>query len=342
MIQGHGNDIFNYNNVINTDFSSNVWYDSNTNELLEYLKARIEHIKNYPDPDSSELKIKIAKLHNITSSEILVTNGSTEAFYLIAQTFSGITSNIFYPSFAEYEDACKIFKHKIQFHTTDSFNRYSPKNAYELVWIGNPNNPDGTTIKATTLEKLCEENPKTYFVIDEAYNELCWDSTSIIPITNRHSNLIIIKSFTKAFAIPGIRLGYAVASKNIISRMRDIKIPWSVNSLAIDAGLFICDNYNKLLPAIEVVSQKSIILQQQIETISGIEVHNSKCNFFLVKMESGSATKLKTFLIDRYGILIRVASNFRGLNDSFFRIAVQSDEENKLFIKGVTEFLNTQ
>ncbi len=339
MIHGHGNDLYKYNNII-ADFSSNIWYKGLSAGLSEYLKNNINRITHYPEPDAKELADKIAKLHNISEHNILVTNGATEAFYLLAHLFPNRESSIFYPAFAEYEDACKSFKHKLDFHNIKDFENVTFTHTPSLVWIGNPNNPDGTLFKQHQIKDLCERHSNSVFVIDEAYIELCAGAESSIKITDTCENLIIVRSFTKAFAIPGIRLGYIVAEKSIINNIKKIKMPWSVNEVAILAGLYITEHYNELLPNKESLLHESTILQNQLAEISGIKITPTKCNYILVKLEKGDASQLKQFLATRYKLLIRDASNFRGLNSSHFRIAVQTPQNNELLINGIEEWLN--
>ncbi len=339
MIHGHGNDLYKYNNII-ADFSSNIWYKGFSAGLSEYLKNNINRITHYPEPDAKKLAVKIAKLHNISEHNILVTNGATEAFYLLAQLFSNCESSIFYPAFAEYEDACKTFKHRLVFHNIKEIEKVTFAHTQSLIWIGNPNNPDGTQFKQHQIQNLCKKYPNSVFVTDEAYIELCAGAESSIEITDTCENLIIVRSFTKAFAIPGIRLGYLIAEKNIINNLRKIKMPWSVNEIAIRAGLYITKHYNELLPNKESLLHESATLQNQLAEIPGLKITPTNCNYILIKLEKGNAAHLKQFLTNRYKLLIRDASNFRGLDSSYFRIAVQTPQNNKLLIQGIKEWLN--
>jgi threonine-phosphate decarboxylase len=341
MINGHGNDIHLYAGQIVADFSSNVVPYGMHSLLADYLCTQIKIARNYPEPDAASLSKKLANFYGITEESVVITNGSAEAFYLVAHLFSSCSSTIVIPSFAEYEDASRIHNHKQVFINNAIFEKQTNFDT-DLVWLGNPNNPDGKFFDADHIENLCKLNPNTYIVVDEAYTGLCSaDCSSITKISN-NNNLILIRSLTKIFAIPGLRLGYIVANPTICEKIRSLKMPWSVNSLAIAAGSFIIDNYNLLVPNIEELLQLSRNLQQQLKTVEGIDVVNSQTNYFLVKLHKGKSSDLKAFLINEYGLLVRDASNFRGLNTSFVRIAAQQESYNTMLVEGIKQWITTQ
>jgi threonine-phosphate decarboxylase len=328
MIHGHGSDRYLCETEIKADFSSNVWYEGLPPELAHHIESKIKDIIHYPEPDAGSLNQNIAEQFSVDVENVLVTNGATEAFYLLAQLKAGETSYITYPAFAEYEDACSIFKLTKQFiKNTEITNdvKFIPQSTF---WLGNPNNPDGKIFDLAMIRLLCSNNPETLFVIDEAYADLCTNFESAIALIHVLANVVIVRSLTKAFAIPGIRLGYIIASPAIIQNLKSIKMPWSVNALAIEAGHFILSHYQKLLPCKVKLHQESKDLQHALSSISGLEVLASDCNYFLVKLQKGRALDLKQYLLSEYGYLIRDASNFRGLDQSFLRIAVQETSHN--------------
>lgn len=337
MIKGHGNDIYDFRDKIIADFSSNVVYKGPPCELIDFLANSVKNIVNYPEPDADSLRLKIAKYHKIDVASIIVTNGSTEAFYMLAHIFKGKKSSILIPSFSEYEDACCLYDHDIDFYSNSVFNS-ELKIKSDILWIGNPNNPDGKIYKIDEIKDFLINNPQIILIIDEAYIDLCINNYSCIDLINEFENIIIVRSLTKSFAIPGIRLGYILSSPEIRMKLLKVKIPWSVNIIALNAGNYIFDNYSELLNEFKDIANNSIILQRNLSQIKGLDVFNSLCNYFLLKLEEGKAIELKHFLIENYGILIRDAANFRGLDSSFFRVAVQDEIKNKLLIKGITEW----
>ncbi|OJV87997.1 MAG: hypothetical protein BGO34_13460 [Bacteroidia bacterium 44-10] len=336
MQTGHGNDIYDYPNI-RCDFSSNIPYRNASAIIADYLKDRMDNIYNYPDPDARKLASQLADFHNVSTNNILATNGSAEAFYLLAHLFQNRKSIIPYPAFSEYEDACRIYRHELSFLPVGLLQGAGHFEA-DTVWFGVPNNPDGTIMDNETISRFCSENPQTAFIVDAAYDASCPRGESVKSLQGRFKNLITVHSLTKTFGIPGLRLGYIVADRQIIDGIRLLRPPWSVNALALEAGSFILENWDKLLPDTASLCAESARLQQKIVVMPQFEVTASPTNFFLVKMKEGIATELKQYLVDNFGLLIRDASNFRGLTPQHFRISVQGEIWNHQLVEALKFF----
>lgn len=340
MISGHGDDQFRYFQPIKADFSSNVWFGGTPPELICHLQQNLHLVGNYPEPDAAGLCRKVAASLDVNPEQVLAFNGSVEAFYTIALAFREAVSAILIPAFAEYEDACRMHNHQISFFTSAESLNDSGKEA-DLRWIGNPNNPDGHIFQFAEIEEFLKRNPKTILVIDEAYASFIPGFQSVIELTNKFENLIVVRSLTKCCAIPGLRLGYVVASFKLAERLRQFQQPWSVNALAQEAGTFLIENRIPDLIDRMVIDQFSKHLQENIVQIDGFQVIPSEAPFFLVEMQSETAAELKEFLIQEHGILIRDASNFRGLNERYFRVCARSEEDNLLLLEGLRKYSRT-
>lgn len=336
MLHGHGDDLYNYNVVIKANFSSNVWHSGVQDDLLKHLKKHLSKIENYPAPNADNLSASIANHHQLNNSSVLVTNGATEAFYTIAQAFKYKPVHIGIPTFMEYESACKSHNTAINFFSRHAILEHSFTES--LVFICNPNNPDGYSNSLEEIEHLLQHNPQTIFVIDEAYIDFDTKIKSCVSLLNTYQNIIIVKSLTKVFAIPGLRLGYILSSETIIKQLLQYKMPWSVNTLAIEAGIYIFENYADLYPDMEKLQKDSKIIQQQINAINGFKVTSSNTNYFLVKMEHPKAAELKEYLVNKHQLLIRDATNFNGLDSHYIRIACQSADKNKQLINALQQW----
>ncbi|MEL6179056.1 MAG: aminotransferase class I/II-fold pyridoxal phosphate-dependent enzyme, partial [Myxococcota bacterium] len=253
MIEGHGDDRYRYGRKIIHNFSSNVYYKGSPPQLLAKLTTHTSAIGGYPSPAARELSHAASKKYNLPSDHFLFTNGATEAFYLIAHLFAERKAAIASPTFSEYEDACKI--HGLAYHLVDK--EGFAASDYGLVFICNPNNPDGDVTSAEKLVALIKGAPSTTFVIDEAYIEFTNRTQSLTTFIAQLPNLIIARSLTKTFAIPGIRLGYVMASPTIIEQLLNKKMPWSVNALAIEAGLHLFENYDRWLFDVEELLEET-------------------------------------------------------------------------------------
>ncbi len=339
MIHGHGDDQSQFSFKLKADFSSNVRHDGCPNELLEHLKNQLHRISNYPEPDGSSLKEMLAKKHHVDASQVLLCNGSSDGFYQIAQSFEGSRSAILSPSFSEYEDACRMHNHQISYFTKEDFFNKSFEDV-DLVWLGNPNNPDGQIFEIDLLKHHLISSPETIFVIDEAYIELSENASSTSRFLSEFNNLIVCRSLTKTYGIPGIRLGYILSSAEISSKLNQFLKPWSVNVLALEAGKYIIQNEENLKPNTKEVRYISQSLQQKIDEIDGFCVLESDTGFFLVKLEKGKASDLKQYLLEKHQIQIRDASNFKGLSNNYFRIGIQSEEKNTMLIEALKQYSN--
>ncbi len=338
MINGHGDDAYRYGRKPVANFSSNVIPGGTNKQLLEFLQARVGEIGVYPEAGAESIQKKLAAFHSVYANQVLVTNGATEAFYLVAQAFRQKKSFIHVPSFAEYEDACKVNDHQITYDCIENLNQMNELSS-DLVWLCNPNNPDGRIFSEEELLSAIETKPDTIFVLDEAYAEFIKDGQSLLNQQSFPENLIIIRSLTKKFAIPGLRLGYLVGSEAIISRIQGCKPPWTVNSLAIAAGNFIFNHYEDFKPDFQSLLNEGIWLREQIQALDGFSVVPGSATFFLIKINKGIAAELKDFLMNEHGLLIRDASNFRGLGVECFRVATQAREHNVLLIEALKAWM---
>ena len=337
MLTGHGNDRYAFGGKIRYDFSSNIPWINHSGEIISYLKEHPEVVQNYPDPLASELTEKIASRLGLPGSRVLVTSGSAEAFYLLAHCFERRRSAVAVPAFAEYEDAARAYRHRLSFTPFDLVED-APK--ADLLWFAYPNNPDGRLLPLPVLKSLLARNPRRTVIIDNAYGELCPKAEDLLPLVKEVPNLVLVRSLTKTFGIPGLRLGFVLIPEKLAPELRKLRIPWSVNALALEAGSFILDHYDALLPDEVALARESKALQTDLATLPDLEVTPSPTNYFLVRMRRGTAAELKAFLIETRGILIRDASNFRSLTPGHFRLSVQSPEANQALIEGLKDYFS--
>lgn len=341
MISGHGDDRYLYNREIKADFSSNTWYGGPAPGLLTCLQEKIAAIDHYPDPSAEDLQRVIASNYGLETDQVLVTNGATEAIYLVAQAFCNQTSTILVPAFAEYEDACRIHGLDIQFMFWDELTAET-KFATSLVFICNPNNPTGAILPVTILEQLMQRHPDCCFVIDEAYIEFTTATTSVLSVVTQYENGVLLRSLTKTCCIPGLRLGYIVAGSAFLQSLRQLKMPWSVNRLAIEAGYYIYGNKQQVALPLEQLLVETTTLQRLLHAVTGWKIRPSDTHYFLVETKNNiTAAALKQWLVQEHGILIRDASNFRGLTPYHFRIACQQPEHNQLLIEALGQCSHT-
>lgn len=335
MIYGHGDDTYRYGEKVKVNFSSNIYQKADLTELKQYLATRLDAIGNYPEPEPKELEELIAEKLEIPASMVMVTNGANEAIYLIAQLYRGWASVIPQPTYTEYADACRMFDHIVSYERTDELNILPEDRIY---WICNPDNPTGNVMLKSLLAYVIKKHPRFLHVIDQSYADY-----TLQPMLKPKElldcyNVMILHSLSKKYCIPGLRLGYMTASPIIIERLRDIRQPWTVNTLAIEAGKWLIKNDPKVIPDIEGYIAEAQRLRDELQAIDGIMVMDTKTHYMLVNIDWTTSLELKNWLIENHGILIRDASNFHGLDTHCFRVAAQSPEENDALINAIKEF----
>ena len=337
MIIGHGDDIYSQDNKIVWNFSSNVDTHQDLSALRAYITTCIHQIHSYPEPDAGSLARVLAEKNGVNQTNLAITNGATEAIYLIAQAFAQAKTAIIIPTFSEYEDACRINQHQLSYYSHLS----EVHEELDLIWLCNPNNPTGYTYSKEYLLKFINLHPKTVFVIDQSYEHFCREELFTMLDSKSISNLILLHSMTKHFAIPGLRLGYLSSSENLINKINYFRMPWAVNQLAIEAGKFLETQYDNLVD-VEKLLENAHILKKELAKMDELEVSPTTTHFFMccIKDKHRTAQDLKEFLVKNYGILIRDASNFRGLTPQHFRVAAQNKEANNVLIKAIKEWIS--
>lgn len=287
---------------------------------MAYLATRPELIGHYPEPEAWSLESIIAEREGLEPENVIVTNGATEAIYLIAQAFP-LHAEIPHPTFSEYEDACKMFPRLDTEHN--------------MLWICNPNNPTGDVYNQSVIDRMLVNYD--LLVVDQSYENYTDHFVMNARWAAQLPNLIQIHSLTKTFAVPGLRLGYITAHASLTQHLRRFLRPWSVSALSVEAGKFLMQHDDlRCKPDLNEAQRLRDMLQQ----IDGILTQETHTNFMLCQFESNhTAADLKDYLACEHHLLIRNASNFRGLTQRHFRVAAQTPAENDTLVAAIKQFV---
>lgn len=328
MLNGHGDDIYNYEGI-RMNFSSNIYAHANLSGLEAHLCRHLDIIRSYPEPSPRSLEKMIAQRCDVSPDEVLATSGATDAIYLIAQAFRDRkTYQVYPPTFSEYEDACRVFG-------------YQESDDAALCWLCNPNNPTGEVFPFSYIEELASKH--ALLVLDQSYEDYTLAPMLSAKTAVSMGNVLQIHSMTKRYAIPGLRLGYVVGASPLIRALRTHFRPWSVNALAIEGAKYLLRLNPPLIPSLTVYLQETQRLRSSLSSLAGIGLIDTtsppSTPFFLCTIHPHTAASLKDYLVKEHGVLIRDASNFRGLTPHHFRIATQSPEENDALVDAITQFL---
>lgn len=322
----HGDDRYLYRGVrFVADFSSNVPHLPYDEALWHYLTNHREMIHRYPEPRSFGLETLLSSCLGVPRESILVTSGATEAIYLIAHLFQGARSSILEPTFSEYRHAAMVFGHTLV------------NELGALHWLCNPNNPTGQTYPHEELLQTVQSHPETIFVVDQSYHAFTPKEVLRPEEIVTLPNCLVIQSLTKSYAIPGLRLGYILANSELINELVALKMPWSVNALAIEAGHYLLDK--KLPFSLSELLEERTRLVAQLERLRIMDIDPTDTHFFLAKLRHHQSQEVKDWLAHDHGILIRNASNFPTLTPYHIRIVTQSPEQNDLLVEALSHLI---
>lgn len=337
------------------DFSTNTNLHFDLQPLRDLLRQSLEAAFRYPDPTYVRLRKVLALRHGVLPENILPTNGSTELIYLIARRFRAQKALIFAPAFSEYEAACRAESMEISFELAlekDDFVFWRPDHIDTIglmkpavVFVGNPNNPSGRLAAKDWLDRLalaCERHG-AFLVADEAFLDFVRDGEkrSLALRSMRSANILVMRSLTKVFSIPGLRIGYAIGHPRTIESLARFQPTWSLNGLAQEVAIQLVADPGKRLPALDELGQTRQRFHEALKLIPGIKIFPSDVNFLLCRLDTKifEIQKLSEHL-GRRRILIRLCSDFRGLERGcFMRLVVRREEENAVLIEALRESL---
>jgi threonine-phosphate decarboxylase len=315
------------------------------------VKEGLSAILHYPDPQCSNLRQALAQFHGLEENQILAGAGSTEFIYKIPRVLKIQRPLIVTPAFSEYENAlessgegCQIYffetKEEDGFELNVEGLILALTQGYDALYLCNPNNPTGIlTEKKDLLTILAQtEREKIWFILDEAFIDFIPEE-SLIDEVRAASRLMILRSLTKFFALPGLRAGYLVSNPEVIQYFSRDKEPWRVNALAQMAAVESLHDKNYVARTKEWIRLERKSLTQGLRGIPGFILYPSTVNYLFVQLHPTlnlTAAELRERLIPR-GILIRDCSSFHHLGPYFFRIAVRSKRENQALLKGLRQ-----
>lgn len=336
MEQKHGGNLFAASEAYQysgefLDFSANINPHGVPESVLSAIQSAISSgaLLHYPDPNCTLLRRSLAARHGVSEDEILCGNGLSELFNIALQALPKGDVAIPAPSFREYELTAAQFGHTPRFIRLEQENWAVPlcDRRYTGAILANPNNPTSRALSKETLVSYLEGC--SWVMLDEAFIELCVPgrAKSFLPLLSQHPNLIVFRAFTKSLAIPGLRLGYAVAGPELIAAIKRAQIPWSVNALAqsVAHALDGLSDYEAATSA--WLSEEPERFCRELTQIPGLTAWRPDANFILCKSPMDS--RELNGVLARRGILIRPAGNFVSLDDTFFRAAVRLRDENE-------------
>lgn len=348
----HGGNI--YGNEIEYDFSVNLNPLGPPKSVRDALVAALNHVEEYPDPEYRELRRGLVNYRRLAEEQLVLGNGASELIPGIIRTLSPKTCMVTAPCYSGYETAlnaaapsCRI--HRIPLRAEDDFTL--PENICQeiarvkpnLLILTNPNNPNGKRISANRLREIADacRTAGTVLLVDECFLALSGgDEDSLIHRIGEEGlpPTVVLRAFTKTFAIPGVRLGYAVCSGSLAARIQRELPEWNLSVFAQYAGLAALEaaapetvppgTSGYMADSVEMIAQEREYLTAELKKL-GLRVFPSDANYILFQSRD---RELHRKLLDK-GILIRDCRDYHGLTAGFYRAAVRTRRENTALLR---------
>jgi threonine-phosphate decarboxylase len=336
--------------LVKVDFSSSISPLGISEKVLASIHRNLSRLSSsYPDPECLELKKDILNyLDSDLSLEcICVGNGATEIIHDFARAFVHNKALIPAPTFCEYEVASYRMGASIILIPLKNM-RLDPELVIEkakeqdAVFFCNPNNPSGL-LCTKEIKKVIERLDNiTKILVDESFIEFVDGSSkaySLIDKVKEFDNLVVLRSFTKSFALAGLRVGYSVSNPKLAKQISANRISWNVNGIAQLAAIVALKDIAHITKARAVVKKERSFMRYYInKNLQNFTACDSDVNYFLIHLKNKDSIELRDLMLVRSGILIRDCSTFRGMGHEYIRVAVKTHNENLLLLDALGSF----
>jgi histidinol-phosphate aminotransferase len=309
------------------------------------LDAALGDVARYPDGNGFELKQALAKRYHVEMASIVLGNGSNDVLELVALAFLGpgraavYSQHCFavYPLATQARGARSITVPARNYgHDLEAMAKAIDDETY-VAWIANPNNPTGTFARSEVVEAFLKRVPERVLVVlDEAYNEYLTPElrSDTVKLVKRHPNLVVTRTFSKAYGLAGLRVGYALAHASVADVMNRVRQPFNVNSLALAAASAALDDMEFVARSYALNLQGLRSLEEGSRAL-GLEYIPSHANFLTIKV--GKAGEVYKRLLRR-GVIVRPVGGGYGLPEHL-RVTVGTAEENDRFLAALAAAL---
>jgi len=329
------------------DFSANINPVGLNKNVKSAMVRALDKVEKYPDISYFNLKNAISKYENVDTNNLVIGNGAAEVIFNIIRGLKPKKVLLPAPTFSEYEEGVLSIDGSIEYYHLKENKNFQLNNelidyldeSIDMIFICNPNNPTGVLSKSTFMESLAKKSleTKTVVVVDESFLDFLGmeDEYTSKYLLEEYKNIIIVKSLTKFFAMPGIRIGYGISKNSEFIRLiNKVTVPWSVNVVAAEGVVQALKEEEYIRSSVNYVENEKIYLYESLKEIRNIKVFKPSVNFIMMKVLN--SIDLKEELI-KHNILIRSCSNYEGLNNRFYRVAVRTRDENNKLISGLKD-----
>ena len=312
---------------------------------LHAIRSALKQIVHYPDPDCWKLRQALAQQCGVDPDMILVGNGSTELIHLLPRALAIKSALIMGPTFAEYARALTDAGSSVQYVHARREECFRPslkevlhqlsakRSRFDAVVLCNPNNPTGQVMNRLAVRELAEvvDRQQGWLIVDEAFIDYC-QTQSVVSMLSEYPRMMVLRSLTKFYAMPGLRIGYLVGARKVVEQLKDRQPPWSVNSLAQEVSLAVLHDHVYVTRSRTFMKSERSRFMRGLRSLSGIRVFPSAANFVLIELPTSTCAKEVTDRLADERLLVRDCSTVPGLTTQMIRVAIRTAKENRRLI----------
>jgi threonine-phosphate decarboxylase len=317
---------------------------------IRAIRKGLWAIRHYPDPEAHELRQLLSTRYRLPPSHVLISNGADELIQLIPRALSIRHALVLGPTFSNYERALAhegsritpVLAHRTEgyrvpldraIHALDCARGQEP---IDTVFLCHPNSPTGQLAPQNDLRALIETVGRRglRMVVDESFIDFCEDHSVMDAVAN-HPHLILLRSFTKFYGIPGLRIGYLVASPDLVDRVRHGQPSWPVNALAQIAAAATLKDKQYKKRTLSLIADERARLTEGLSALPGLHIFPSVANFLLLELPSTTSASHLAERLRTVGILVRDCSPLPGLTPHTLRVAVKTAVENQRLVRAI-------
>jgi len=334
------------------DFSTPVNPLGVSKKIKAELRKHLKYLLHYPDPEARRLTKRLAQYHGIAPEMVLCANGSSELLSLTVRALKPCHVLIPAPSYPAYERAIKTshesrithygLKREHNFEINcDEFIAALPGNSggssCTMASLSNPYNPTGRLIKKPDIRRIADaaKEQQCYLVVDEAFMDFCPDD-SVIQRVHENPYLIVLRTMSAFYALAGLRIGYGIFPPGLPDMLRQDNAPWTVNNLAQRAAVIALKDKVYRKESMRLMQGEKKFLEKSFRKL-GIEYFASDANFYLLRADNADDLYQR---LKKKGILLGNCSGYKGLDETYIRVAVRSHKENAMLMKALTAIFN--
>lgn len=374
MSKIHGGNIFQFAHEQRIEPYEVVDFSANINPLgpsqrgLDALNAQLRYISHYPDATNDDVLNAIADTYEMDKHQIIVGNGAAELLYAICRLPGYTGAFVPAPGFSEYKEALEASKIPVRdiFYRPREDDNGKPyfevpylaletfaaelkgQDGRIIVFLGNPNNPDGTLLDKDHIRTVASmlKDVNSLLVIDESFidfvgNDPLQDNEhSMRSLVNEFDNIIVVHSFTKFYAVPGLRIGAAFANETLITQLQQYIPSWSVNTLAQAYTKAALNDVDYIKRTKQELNEERAFMYNALDDIEGITVYPPSANFILFQVnQEGITANYINEELKKYNMIVRNCDSYVGLTNHWVRIAIKDHDTNIKLVDKLTNIL---